>query len=86
MIGFTPENQARIVEILGDHIDPGLETDVAIRSHGIPWGWPGAVVDEAGRLEAGMRAAARSSPRSGSVRPWPGWRTESSSPLASRIA
>ena len=30
---------------------PGLEIDVAIRSHDIPWEWPEAVVDEAGRLE-----------------------------------
>ena len=41
-----------ITEILGDHMDPGLEIDVAIRSHGIPWEWPEEVVDEAGRLEA----------------------------------
>ena len=44
--------KGRITEILGDHMDPGLEIDVAIRSHGIPWEWPEAVVDEAGRLEA----------------------------------
>jgi len=45
--------QARgtVVEVLGDHLDPGLEIDVAIRSHGIPWEWPDAVLDEAGRLE-----------------------------------
>ncbi|MCP5129197.1 MAG: ribonuclease R [Pseudomonadales bacterium] len=44
--------KGRIIEILGDHMDPGLEIDIAIRSHGIPWEWPEAVVDEAGRLEA----------------------------------
>jgi ribonuclease R len=44
--------KGRITEILGDHLDPGLEIDVAIRSHGIPWEWPDEVVDEAGRLEA----------------------------------
>lgn len=43
--------KGRISEILGDHLDPGLEIDVAIRSHGIPWEWPEAVVDEAGHLE-----------------------------------
>jgi len=43
--------KGRISEILGDHLDPGLEIDVAIRSHDIPWEWPEAVVDEAGRLE-----------------------------------
>ncbi len=49
--------QARgtVVEVLGDHMDPGLEIDVAIRSHGIPWEWPDAVLDEAGRLESEPR-------------------------------
>lgn len=40
-----------ISEILGDHLDPGLEIDVSIRSHGIPWEWPEAVIEEAGHLE-----------------------------------
>ncbi len=44
--------KGRIIEILGDHMDPGLEIDVAIRSHGIPFEWPAAVVEEAGHLEA----------------------------------
>ena len=44
--------KGRISEILGDHMDPGLEIDVAIRSHDIPWEWPDAVADEAGHLEA----------------------------------
>ena len=43
--------KAVISEILGDHLDPGLEIDVAIRSHDIPWEWPEAVLAEAGRLE-----------------------------------
>lgn len=49
--------QARgtVVEVLGDHLDPGLEIDVAIRSHGIPWEWPDAVLDEAGHLESEPR-------------------------------
>jgi len=49
--------QARgtVIEVLGDHLDPGLEIDVAIRSHGIPWEWPDAVLDEAGRLESEPR-------------------------------
>ena len=49
--------KGRIAEILGDHLDPGLEIDVAIRSHGIPWEWPEAVVEEAGRLEGEPREA-----------------------------
>ncbi|KGE03777.1 ribonuclease R [Pseudohaliea rubra] len=42
--------KGRVVEVLGDHLDPGLEIDVAIRAHGIPFEWPDAVVDEAGHL------------------------------------
>ena len=42
--------KGRIVEVLGDHLDPGLEIDVAIRAHGIPFEWPEAVADEAGHL------------------------------------
>jgi ribonuclease R len=44
--------KGRIAEVLGDHLDPGMEIDVAIRSHGIPYEWPEAVLAEAGRLEA----------------------------------
>ncbi len=37
----------RIVELLGTHIDAGMEVAVAARVHGIPVEWPGAVVREA---------------------------------------
>ncbi|WP_126455844.1 ribonuclease R [Sulfuriflexus mobilis] len=40
----------RISEILGDHMAPGMEIDVAIRSHGLPHEWPDAVMDEATRF------------------------------------
>lgn len=40
----------RVVEILGDHLDPGMEIDVAVRNHGIPWQWPQDVQDEAAAL------------------------------------
>lgn len=42
--------KGRITEILGEHLDPGLEIDVAIRSHGIPWRWPETVQAEAAQL------------------------------------
>ena len=41
-----------VVEVLGEHMDPGLEIDVAIRSHGIPWEWPDEVLAEAASLES----------------------------------
>ena len=35
-----------VIEILGDHLAPGMATDVAIRAHDIPLGWPDAVEQE----------------------------------------
>lgn len=35
-----------VAEILGDHMAPGMEIDVAVRSHGIPYQWPGEVKQE----------------------------------------
>jgi ribonuclease R len=37
----------KIVEVLGDHRDPGMEIDIAIRAHGLPFEWPDEVQDEA---------------------------------------
>ena len=43
--------KGEVDEVLGDHLDPGLEIDVAIRAHGIPWEWPDEVLREAGALD-----------------------------------
>ena len=40
----------RIVEILGDHMAPGLEIEVAIRAHEIPLAWPQQVEQEISTL------------------------------------
>jgi ribonuclease R len=37
----------RISQVLGDHMAPGMEIDVAVRSHGIPHVWPGEVTIQA---------------------------------------
>ncbi len=42
--------KGEITEILGDHLDPGLEIDIAIRAHQIPHQWPDDVLREAGAL------------------------------------
>ena len=42
--------KGEVEEILGDHLDPGLEIDVAIRAHDIPNEWPEEVLSEAGAL------------------------------------
>ncbi|MEN8180312.1 MAG: ribonuclease R, partial [Pseudomonadota bacterium] len=36
----------RIAEILGDHMGPGMETDISIRTHNIRVAWPDAVEDQ----------------------------------------
>ncbi len=38
--------QARITEVLGDHLAPGMEITVAIHNYDIPSEWPQAVQDE----------------------------------------
>ena len=35
-----------VVEVLGDHMAPGMEIDIAIRSHDVPEEWPAAVKKE----------------------------------------
>ncbi len=39
-----------IIEVLGDHMDPGMEIEVAIRTHGIPHVWPQEVLSEIAKL------------------------------------
>ncbi|MFP8966369.1 ribonuclease R [Pokkaliibacter sp. CJK22405] len=40
----------RIIEILGDHLAPGIETQVAIHNYGIPHQWPEEVTAEMDKL------------------------------------
>ena len=42
---FRTPARAAIKEVMGEHMAPGMEIDVAIRSHHIPYLWP-AIVDE----------------------------------------
>ncbi|MEN8106389.1 MAG: ribonuclease R [Pseudomonadota bacterium] len=36
----------RVIEVLGEHMAPGMEIDIAIRSHELPQEWPAAVEAE----------------------------------------
>lgn len=36
----------RIVEVLGEHMAPGMEIDIALRSHDLPYEWPSEVERE----------------------------------------
>ena len=49
----------RVVEVIGDHMAPGMEIDVAIRAHDLPLHWPSAVDEEIASLKAEVPAAAK---------------------------
>lgn len=40
----------RVIHILGDHMAPGMEIEVAIHAHGIPYEWPDDVLAEVGKI------------------------------------
>ena len=39
-----------VIKILGDHMSPGMEVELAIRNHGLPDQWPESVVRAAGKI------------------------------------
>lgn len=49
----------RVVEVLGDHMAPGMEIDIAIRSHEVPQAWPEAVEREIKKFGEKVPAAAK---------------------------
>lgn len=48
---------ARVIEVLGDYLAPGMEIDVAIRNFDIPHVWPAAVEQEAARIDPVVQEA-----------------------------
>ncbi len=48
----TDRNMAmgEVTEVLGEHLAPGMEIDVALRNHGIPHQWPQAVLEQGEQL------------------------------------
>ncbi len=50
--GRNKQPAGHVMEVLGDHLAPGMEIDVAIRSAGIPHLWPSEVQAEAKELPA----------------------------------
>ncbi|MFK7890326.1 MAG: ribonuclease R [Granulosicoccus sp.] len=47
----------RVIEVLGQHLQPGMEIDVALHSHGIPDQWPDAVLAEAAAFGTSVSAS-----------------------------
>ncbi len=49
----------RVIEVVGEHMGPGMQTDVAIITHAIPDAWPEAVEEEIAGLSAEVDEAAK---------------------------
>jgi len=49
----------KILEVLGDHMAPGMETDIAIQTHDLPVQWPEEVQAETAALGAEVPDAAK---------------------------
>jgi ribonuclease R len=46
----------KITEILGEHLAPGMEIEVALRAHNLPYEWPEAVLKEVAKIPDEVRA------------------------------
>jgi ribonuclease R len=53
------EAVARVKEVLGSATDPGIEIEIALRKHALPFEWSGAAQRQADRLPAEVRPADR---------------------------
>lgn len=47
----------RVIQVLGDHMAPGMEIELAIQSHSIPNVWPEAVLTEAAAIPVDVQEA-----------------------------
>ena len=47
-----------VIEVLGDHMAPGMEMEIAIRSYELPHQWSSAVLEEIGQFSAEIPSAA----------------------------
>jgi ribonuclease R len=49
IVGYPTERSSatgRVIEVLGEHMAPGMEIEVAIRAHCLPFAWPAEVLAE----------------------------------------
>ena len=54
--GKNAQPVGNITQVLGEHGAPGMETDIAIHSHGLPSEFPSEVLDEAGKFGDKVKA------------------------------
>ena len=55
----TAQPLGHITRVLGEHAAPGMETDIAIHSHGLPFEFPPEVIAEAEAFGSSVPAAAK---------------------------
>jgi ribonuclease R len=55
----TAQPLGHVARVLGEHAAPGMETEIAIHSHGLPFEFPDDVVREAEQFGDSVRAAAK---------------------------
>lgn len=55
----TAQPLGHVVRLLGEHAAPGMETEIAIHSHGLPFEFPDKAVKEAEAFGAAVSAAAK---------------------------
>ncbi len=48
---------ARVVEVLGNYADPGMEIEIALRKHALPWIFPPDAESQAAKLPKAVRGA-----------------------------
>lgn len=46
-----------VIEVLGDPMGPGMEIEIALRSHDLPWQWPEPVLEEAAAFGDAVKEA-----------------------------
>ena len=49
----------RVIETMGDHMAPGMEIDIALRSHELPYQWPDEVDDQISGLKPEVPESAK---------------------------
>jgi ribonuclease R len=55
----TAQPLGHVTRVLGEHAAPGMETEIAIHSHGLPFEFPAEAIQEAERFGSQVSAAAK---------------------------
>lgn len=55
----TAQPLGHVTRVLGEHAAPGMETEIAIHSHGLPFEFPREAIEEAEKFGAQVSAAAK---------------------------